>query len=129
MMLETGLYAYLMTQSGLTAKIGDRLYPLLAPPNVALPYVVYSQVDARPSHAMDDAAGLATARYQFDIYAPRVLTGKEIAAALREALDGFRGMWGTVAVGAVLWLNDVDLMEPESVVTRIASDYDITWSV
>ena len=128
-MLEAGLYTYLTAQSGVTALIGTKLYPVTAPQGTTLPYVVYSKIDTRPVQALGQAAGMATSRLQFDAYAATPLAAKNLIQALRVALDGKQGAWGSTVIGSSLWLNEIDLYEQETASHRIAVDFDITYEV
>jgi hypothetical protein len=46
MVIEEALIAYLLTQTGLTALISDRIYPNKLPQTPKLPAIVYQKIDA-----------------------------------------------------------------------------------
>ena len=129
MLLEEGLYTFLQSRAGLTALVGTRIYPVMAPQGVALPYVAFDRVDTRPEQALGEAAGLATTRVQFDCYAAGAKQAKELADALRQALDGQSGTWGSVVVGACLWLNELDVYEPETGSYAVPVDFDVIYEM
>jgi len=52
MSAETELYAALTSQAGLTALVGNRIYPDAIPENVALPAVVFVRASTQPTHTL-----------------------------------------------------------------------------
>lgn len=107
-MLEEGLRAYLLGQGAVTALVGDRVYYGEAPEGAAKPLVVVRRVSTPRGYAQLGPTGLAWPRVQLTIRAERQQEAVEVADALRQALNGYRGMMGTVQVDAVFVVNEVD---------------------
>lgn len=80
-MLLEGLYARLTT-AGLT------VYPALAPKESALPFVVYTQVGASNVSSFDGTNALQGARVRFSCYGSSYAASKELAAAVKDSLEG-----------------------------------------
>lgn len=83
-MLETDLVTALEADAGITAVVGDRIYPVIAPDNCTFPALVYSvvsevQIGSGSNRCMQ-------ARVQLDVYATQYITGVKAA---RDALFDF----------------------------------------
>ena len=50
---ETGVYELLSTNAALTAEVGVNIYPVTAPQGVAVPYIVYTQLDEKEQMTQD----------------------------------------------------------------------------
>lgn len=91
-------YDYLIADAALAALIGQRLYPEVAPKDTAHPYCVYQQIFGAAAQELIQAAPMERLSIQIRTQA---LTGPSrgaVAEAIRDALDGFRGIWGELGV-------------------------------
>jgi len=105
---EQALYAYLTSHADVAAVLGDRIFPAPAPEDAALPLATYFRVSTYRVKSQTDDAQLAMVRIQFTVRAEDYGTVKQGLAALRKALDGFRGDMAGLEVGAVFCENDRD---------------------
>ncbi len=135
MTLEEGLYSYLSSTAALTALVGNRIYPVVLPPNVVYPAVTYQRISGPRVHTMGNDPGLAYPRIQIscwyrDISDPQKGYGqvKAVAEQIRLALqDQKNTTWGgSVTVRAVLFDGDTDLYDFETQVHQVALDF-IIW--
>lgn len=94
---EQAIRARLASDTSVAAIISSKLYPQSAPQGTALPYGIYSRVDAIHEHNMRAASGVYKARVQVDWYAASYSAVIALAEAGRNALQGFRG---AVSVGS-----------------------------
>ena len=116
MYIEEALSSYLLTQSGLTALIADRLYHITAPQDVEAPYIVYFKVSSIPERAHDGFPNLYTSRFQFSIFADTDYVAVQIKEQLQTALHCKVGLIGTspgVYVGSCFFDNETDMFENE----------------
>lgn len=101
--LETGLYAYITGSSVITGLVSDRVFPNAIPPGDAFPCITFNRIGSEQPHHLTAAAVVQSARIQIDCW------GKDpdgdgyedcanIAEALRNRLDGYRGAMGSVTV-------------------------------
>lgn len=102
MTIEAGLYAHLLTDSGVTALVGTRIYPLLVPQDADLPAIAYQRISGPRDHTHDGSSGLAFARMQLTFVASSYDDAKSLGEAVRAAIDGHKGSMGDVTVGACL---------------------------
>jgi hypothetical protein len=95
MSLKAALYSYLTSQAGLTALVGNRIYPDLAPPNAVRPYIVYGIISSEHVRNMLGASGFCSRRVQFDIYGSSAISCESVFTALAAALEAKRGNIGS----------------------------------
>jgi hypothetical protein len=101
------------------------MYPRKLPQGPTLPALVYQRIDTRRLHDLDGPDGLPRPRMQVTCWAADVANATELAAAVRERLDGYRGAWGDVTIGSCLCVGERDLDDPETGRTAVALDYMI----
>lgn len=91
-MVVEDITAFLQADSGLTAVIAGRVYPVILPQGAALPALVYSQTHGHQALTLDDAEGFTDAMFQISCMATSYKDAKTVAKAVRAALHGFAGM-------------------------------------
>ncbi len=95
-MLPEGLHFFLSHDAHTIAILGtgrsdgtNGIFPSLAPREVTIPYVVYSQiVGSSPANTLQGRNQFQEARYRFRCYAADYKTAKRLAEAVKLALDG-----------------------------------------
>lgn len=87
MTIDATLYQRLSTFSGLTALVGARVYPGVAPAQVDLPFVVWRRVSVVRYPAMGSDSGVASARIQLDAIAGTYSSMRAVVEQLRAALQ------------------------------------------
>lgn len=121
--IEQGIITYLVSKS----VAGGRVYPLILPQNAGLPAVVMQRVSSVPDYVHEGASGLELGRFQFTVWAENYAAAKATAAAVIAALSGYKGLMGTVEVGASFIANQIDQKDPESHLCAVITDARI-WS-
>jgi len=129
MLIEQALMTYLLAQTGITDLVGDRIHFVIAPQDVAKPYLVVTKVDSPEVSSHDGPSGLSHPRFQFSSFATTYSSAKTISAALKTALDGYSGTMGG-AGGLTVKIpkreDENDFYETDSGLHHVASDY-IIW--
>lgn len=126
--LEEGLVAHLMGDSGVTASISTRLYPLVVPQDVTLPAAAYQRISGPREHAHDGPTGLARARIQFTFVGATYAEAKDAATAFRQSLDGHhRGLPG-VQRAVISLVDDQDDWAPQFEKPVVRQDYMIWYT-
>jgi len=125
--LLTALRTYVLDDATVTTLAGARMYPRRLPQGPTLPAIAYQRIDTRRQHDMAGPDGLPRARMQLSMWAASVAAAEELAAAVRGRLDGYRGAWGSVTVGACLCVGERDLDDPETGRNAVVQDYMIQW--
>ena len=123
MTLEEGLFAYLTAVPGIAAQAGTRVYPAPAPEDPTYPLIVYQRISTVRVRSMTGPSQLAQARMQINAHAATYATAKTLADELRNALDGYQGVMGTVPVSGSFLEDDADApdVSPEVEGNRVYS--------
>jgi hypothetical protein len=85
--------------------ITDEVYPLEAPAGFSTPCVVYTIASTEPVDDLDGYANLAQSVVMIEVYSPRYLEAKTLAASIRATLLD----WADVE--AVTWVNETDTID------------------
>ncbi len=117
-MIETKLYTLLSGSTVITATVGTKIYPVIAPPKVTHPYIVYRRVSGGQVNGLDGYLTLENPLIQIDVYSTSYSQVKTIAGDLHTVMDG------ATAFSAVL-NTDTDLYEPELELFRQSLDFSI----
>ena len=125
MSVERALYALLTGDAGVSALIGARLYPVIAPLGTAAPYATYQRISARRVRSLTQRSGLSFARIQVDALATTYAGARGLADAIRTTLDGYRGTAGGIAIESATLQSDQDIYEGEAEppLYRVSQDY------
>ena|SRR3990172_1218160 len=84
---DVGLKA-LLSPSGTRSDGTNGIFPVLAPKEVNLPYVVYTQITGSQFRTLDGTPGLQSAGIQYSCYGPSYRTAKLVAQAVKVSLAG-----------------------------------------
>lgn len=92
-MLESGLREQLLTIAGVTAVIGQRLYPVLAPVDLSnYPCATMQTASYTPNYtATPGSTGLAQKRIVLNVYSANYADVRTVIEAIRAAMSGFQG--------------------------------------
>ena len=113
MTIQEQLYAMLANAT----EADERVYPLVAPDNVALPYIIYHCVASRPETVLSGRTDLVNTRMQVDVYARTYAQAQSIRAAVGNLMDGW-------TVQNVLILA-AEFFEADTRLHRVSIDYSI----
>lgn len=98
MEIEDALCAYLLSMPGVVEQIADRLDPLVIRQDSLLPAAAYQRVSSSGHLAHDGLVGMAKAVIQFSVQASTYRATRRVVQEMTGALDGHRGVMGTVQV-------------------------------
>jgi len=127
MSLETAMRAYVLADATVAAAVGTRMYSRKPPQTPGVPYIVYQRIDTRRLHDMDGPDGLPRPRVQIACWAANSTGAADLADAVRERLDGYRGAWGDVTIGSCLCVGESDTDDPETGRAGVRQDYMIQY--
>jgi hypothetical protein len=97
-MIESAFYTFIKLQTGITALIGNRIYPDTAPASVLLPCLVFEKTGVDRQLTLLKSSGVVTATLQLDIFANSRLAAETIVESIRLAFDGYQGTWDTTNI-------------------------------
>jgi len=120
----------LIYDDAVLAIIVARVYPVSAPQNATLPYIVYQIVGSETLYHADNEAGLQATRMQIDCYAETYDAAYDLADKVRLALSGYTGLISTILIRGIFLESQQDLSEPtvergEKPLMRISADYEV----
>ena len=85
--LNSFIFSTLSADAGLSALVGNRIYPLVAADATEPPYIIFSRVATVPAESHEAPSGLDVTTVQFSCFAKKFSTASAIADALRAALE------------------------------------------
>ena len=112
--IEEALRARLVADTAVAGMVGQRIYPLVAPAKAALPAIVYQRISGMRVATHDGPSELAHPRIQFACIGTTYAGAKNLANAVRVALDGYSGTSSEVQVFVALLANEFDFFTFES---------------
>ncbi|RMD51893.1 DUF3168 domain-containing protein [Candidatus Parcubacteria bacterium] len=125
MTIEYGLYNKLKNDAGINALVSGRVYPLRLPQQPTLPAITYQRISTVRLQQLGGVTNNARVRFQIDSFAETFNEIKDIAAAIRAALDGFKGTLSSDTVYRIISLSENDLYENEADIYRNSQDYEV----
>jgi hypothetical protein len=114
MTVSTQLYTLL---SGGATDAATRIYPLIAPDNVPIPYITFQTVAGVPDTVLNGSAGIINSRMQIDLYALK----HALAEQLRGQVEVLMAAWAVPNVQ----LSVQDFYETDVKKFRVLLDYSI----
>ena len=101
------IYSRLAGFAQLSALVGTRIYPVIAPEKATMPYLVYSREDSQSFHNFGETLDNCFATYSFASSAKEYKQARAVTEAVREALK-FWTSTGPPVVDLVQMVNDFD---------------------
>lgn len=89
-MTESDVYSLLKNNSGVNALISGRIYPMVAPQNVAKPYMTYQVVSGLKIQCIGGEIYQGNFRFQIDVWGLTYSNVKAVSEAVKSALVGFK---------------------------------------
>ncbi|OGG44112.1 MAG: hypothetical protein A3F84_27770 [Candidatus Handelsmanbacteria bacterium RIFCSPLOWO2_12_FULL_64_10] len=95
MSIESGLYDHLRRNGAIADLVGSRIYPQQAERDASLPLIVYQRISTqRGRYNLRTTSGLAGPRIQLDCYGSTYAETKDVADAVLDLIDGYKGLLG-----------------------------------
>lgn len=106
---ENALATVLLTNPGVAAIIGQRVYPVIAPAAADIPFLTWRRSAVQRSHTLSGPMGLPSVILAVDLYALTYEGVRDLADKVRLALDGYGGSPSdSIAVANVSLDNESD---------------------
>lgn len=117
--IESAIFAYLAAQTSITSLLGtqsqESIFPMRAPENATLPYLVFCKISGHSAHSKDGDMNLAYPHFQITAWAKEYIDAKAVQAAVRSALNAYAGpMLQGVAVAQIIVEDEKDLSDPQT---------------
>lgn len=89
--LEAWLFSFLCADASVAEFVGTRIYEGIVPQDESYPAISYSVISAsRESDSLDGVDGQVTNRLQINCYATSGVKRRQLADAVREAMNGLK---------------------------------------
>lgn len=90
MSLKSDLYSHLKADSGVSALVGTRVYPMKAPQNVVKPYITYQAISDNSDQCLGGSTFQRVTRFQVDCWSTTYSEADAIKEAVLSSLTGFK---------------------------------------
>jgi hypothetical protein len=124
-MIGKALYTILSTNNSVKTLVVDRIYPVVAAQDAALPYIVYNQISETPNANKERQKQIRTYRMQIDCYADTYDSATTLALAVQLALSFYTGTVGTTKIDIIVFENENDAYDTDTEIHRKSHDYQI----
>lgn len=129
-MIETELIDYLTADADIIALVGDRIYPLVAPKDTPLPYLVCTKVSGPRKYTHQGKSGLQRPRMQVSVYGERYFTSgstpgvKDMAETVMAVIEAWPNAEG-VKIAQIE--DEKDLIDPDTKLPYIPIDFFVNY--
>lgn len=121
-MIEETIVEMVLDDNKITGYIDDRFYPEKLPQDVTLPAIVYTKISAPEFHDID----VAYPRFQFSCFSKDLTECKNMAIAIKELFQRFKGVVGECHILQGVFLDEVTLPD-DSGIYQIAVDIRVVY--
>lgn len=111
-MVEQGLKSRLGSDASLTAMVGTRIFPQVAPQSSPFPRITYQRISSGRRKTLDGIEGLVAASIQIDCWSKDYREAKNVANRVRVLVDGFKGSWAGFVIGLAQLEGEQEIYEP-----------------
>jgi hypothetical protein len=126
--IRAGLRTFLLADGAVAALVATRIYPVKLPQGITAPSIVYNEISGQGDHHNEGPSGLVAVRMQIAAWAQSADAAHALFLAVKEAIDGYRGMMGSVEVQGVFVGNWRDLEDATANLRGKVADYFIHYS-
>lgn len=122
---------FLLSDVTLSNLVGVKIFPMRIPQSETLPAITYQDISTVATQAHGERSALPRVRFQFTVHGGSVSAVTAICKALKNRLDGYRGVMGAGAfeteVDAVLFKNEISDDDTETGIMKRLQDYVIQY--
>lgn len=105
---EAVLRAALVANANVTAMVGTRVYPLLAPKTASLPFITWRRAGISREHTLAGPMGMPNVSVEMQTFAATYEDARELSDRVRLVLDGYGGTVDNTEVKNVSLENESD---------------------
>lgn len=90
-MITRAVHSLIADDAAVQAVVGDRVYAVVAPQGVAMPFIVHQRITGVPSEVLSGSSGLVRSQFQVVIYGRAYDVIWDLADKVRLVMQGFSG--------------------------------------
>lgn len=124
-MIEQDVYTQLSNHAGLTALVGVKIYPLIAPQGAQAPFVVYQKVSRIPAYSHSGYSTYQKVRLQISCFAETYLEAKNIAAQVVDAMETWPD--ANAKVMSVFLDDETDIYDERTMLYHVPVDFIVEY--
>lgn len=125
MKVGKAIYNILSSNGAVSAIVGTKIYPELAPTGIDAPYVVYSVVSNSPSDTKNKNGDIDVASIEVYCFEDKYSKAVDLGVSVRAALDRKTGTYNTIEIQSTNYVNEqMDVNEARKLWAAI-QDYSI----
>ena len=113
MSIEKALISIMNSDADVSAKVGNRIFPVFVPAGQTLPAITYQEISGVRDSVMKGASGLVQARYQINCWTKTYKAARELADLVRISLtpenDSYPEDIEGTNIQAIMLLNENDV--------------------
>ena len=125
MKVGKAIYNILRSDNAIVSKVGTKIFPEIAPPDINAPYIVYSVVSNSPSDTKNNNGDIDTASIEVYCFSDTYSKAIDLGVLVRAALDRKTGTYNTIEIQSTNYVNEqMDVNEARKLWAAI-QDYSI----
>ena len=128
MSIKTSVYSVISGTGAITSLATGGVHPQNIPAQSTAPAITFSMDDDADQQLLDGVSGLKEARFVIDCYSLSYLTADQMASAVKTALVGYRGAFGTNTAEHIRKERELDLFEADTRLHRVNLQFLIAYS-
>lgn len=108
MAVEQAIYSILSTDAAVIALVATRIHPGQLCQADTMPAIAYTQTAGPRDQVMDGPTGLVDSTFEIDCFAATYSDSRDLADAVRVALDGYADTAAGTEIQASMMINELD---------------------
>jgi hypothetical protein len=124
-MIDNAIYTILAATTAVTSKVGTHIYTVVAAQQDVTAYIVIHLIDINPENTKDGVSLLDEARVQVNCFHSSKATCDELAAAIRTALDRYRGTAGSYTIDRIIFQDARNDFDEDRKIYQVQQDFII----
>ena len=129
MAIQNHIYTRLSGYAGLTALVGLRIYPVVAPESPVYPLVIYTLISPdKPKTSGGTSGNQIAALYQFSCWADTYASARAVADQIIAAFEDYSGTSDSTVIQFSFYESENEMFEPTTKKHFIAIDFMIWYT-
>ena len=125
MKVGKAIYNILRSDNAIVSKVGTKIFPEIAPPDIDAPYIVYSVVSNSPSDTKNNNGDIDVASIEIYSFEKNYNLAIDLGVLVRAALDRKTGTYNTIKIQSTNYVNEQMDVNPERKIWAAIQDYSI----